>query len=69
MTICMQINYFSAGAVAFPQAHFGHGSGPVLFTNVYCSGNEASLLDCYRNARDVHRCTHAEDAGVRCQGD
>lgn len=56
-----------AGAVAYYRAFFGRGSGPILINRVRCRGTELSLLECSFSARTTE-CTHAEDAGVRCQG-
>ena len=43
---------------------FGGGSGSIVMDNVQCTGNEASLLDCF--SASVYDCEHYEDAGVRC---
>ena len=57
-----------AGAVAVYSAFFRQGNGPILISHVQCSGSESSLLDCYWSASAATSCTHAEDAGVLCQG-
>ena len=50
-------------------AYFGMGSGPVLLSNLFCTGTEASLLECSRhNMYSTLHCTHRDDAGVTCQG-
>ena len=54
--------------VPLRRATFGSGSGQILLDNVFCSGNESSLLDCQRNPIGDHNCDHSEDAGVRCDG-
>lgn len=48
-------------------AYFGMGNGPILLSDVFCSGNEASLLDCNRNMFGVLSCNHFSDAGVTCE--
>ena len=55
-------------AVAFLNAHFGAGAGPIYLNNVHCSGSENNLMECPR--QHLVRCSsgHSEDAGVRCQG-
>ena len=54
-------------AVAFTNAHFGAGVGPIYLDNVDCSGSESNLTDCFRSF--IVSCySHSEDAGVRCQG-
>lgn len=52
------------GAIALPLAAFGQGSGPILLNYVQCVGTEERLINC--SSRPVSRCSHYEDAGVRC---
>ena len=56
------------GAVAFGNAHFGAGVGPIYLDDVKCSGSESKLSYC--SSRSIIYCYrgHSEDAGVRCQG-
>ena len=56
------------GAVAFTNAHFGRGAGPIHLDNVDCSGSESGLTDCSHSSSASCRYGHSEDAGVRCQG-
>ena len=58
----------NVGAVATSRAIFGQGAGPILLSDVQCSGTETSLIECYWTAHDIHTCLHSEDAGVICQG-
>ena len=51
------------GAIAYSNARFGQGSGPVHMSNVGCSGSESRLIDCSYNS--VY-CSY-NDAGVSCQ--
>ena len=45
------------------------GSGPILLSNLYCTGTETSLLDCNRyNMYGTLSCNHRDDAGVICEG-
>ena len=53
-------------AVAFTNAHFGTGVGPIFRSNVGCSGSERYLINCSHSS--FVSCRHHEDAGVRCQG-
>ena len=55
-------------AVAFSNAHFGAGVGPIHLDNVACSGNENNLIDCSYSSFVTCSSGHREDAGVRCQG-
>ena len=56
------------GAVAFTNAHFGAGVGPIYLDAVDCTGSESNLTDCFRSFI-VSCSSHSEDAGVRCQGE
>ena len=57
-----------AGALAFHNAAFGAGTGPIHFDNTDCSGSEDSLIKCSRSSFIRCNSGHSEDAGVRCQG-
>ena len=54
-----------AGAIAYSNAYFGQGSGPILLDNLACTGLENTLVNC---SYDSHTgdCYHSDDAGVRC---
>lgn len=52
--------------VAYDNAHFGQGAGPIYFDNLECSGSEIDLFRCKRRPIGVHYCSHSEDAGVQC---
>ena len=43
---------------------FGGGSGSIIWGNVQCTGNEASLSNC--SALLVNDCEHPDVAGVTC---
>ena len=60
--------FLATGVVAFQNAYFGAGVGPIYLDNVGCTGSEANLTDCPHSS--VVNCLrgHNEDAGVRCQG-
>jgi hypothetical protein len=64
--ICLFL-FQSLGAVAFSQARFGQGSGPIHLDDVNCAGTESALGDCSANPIGINDCSHVEDAGVRCQ--
>ena len=62
---CVSVN---PGAIAYPSAYFGRGSGPYHLDNVYCSGSESSLLSCNRRYSEigVHNCRPGNEAGLKC---
>ena len=61
--------FTSTDAVAFGNAHFGAGIGPIHLHVVGCTGRETNLTDCHE-VRSHTYCLqgHSVDAGVRCQG-
>ena len=63
----LQICLMYLDAVAFSNAHFGTGAGPIHLDNIGCNGSEMNLIDCSRSSF-VSCNNHYEDAGVRCQG-
>ena len=48
-------------------ASFGGGTGRIWLDNVQCTGNETELTNCTASFSGANSCTHAQDAGVRCQ--
>ena len=54
-----------SGVQALNNATFGEGSGRIWLTNISCSGDERSFMNC-SNSSEVQPCTHAQDAGIRC---
>ena len=60
--------FWQTDAVAYNNAHFGAGSGPIHLESVACSGIENNLTDCPRSSSVSCSNGHSEDAGVRCQG-
>ncbi|XP_078579964.1 neurotrypsin-like isoform X3 [Branchiostoma floridae x Branchiostoma japonicum] len=63
--VCRQLG-FSGDVRAWPRAHFGQGTVPILMDEVSCQGTEANLADCRRATEDRMDCRHTEDAGVTC---
>ena len=47
---------------------YGGGSGPILFSQFHCTGNETHLVNCSvdLSGLGVITCKHKEDAGVSC---
>ena len=57
----------NVGAVAL-YSGFTNGVGSIWLSNLRCSGNEDTLIDCPGNPIGSNFCNHNEDAGVRCTG-
>ena len=55
------------GSVPTRNASYGEGTGRIWLSNVECAGSERKLMDCTVTTDDTELCTHASDAGVRCQ--
>ncbi len=65
----MGILIFTIDGTATVQASYGQGSGTIAMENVACSGTETDLFACKSSPIfDIGTCTHAEDAGVVCEG-
>ena len=62
--VCRQLGFY--GEQAFSEAYFGEGTGPILLSEVNCTGTERVFTDCPSSGIGNHNCSHAEDAGVRC---
>ena len=60
--------YISATAASALYSGFTNGVGPIWLTNVQCRGTESGLFFCPAVLSESNRCTHIEDAGVRCTG-
>ena len=46
---------------------FGEGRESIWLENVQCTGSESRLVSCRSNSSGLNSCTHAQDAGVRCE--
>uniref|UniRef100_A0A1X7U101 SRCR domain-containing protein n=1 Tax=Amphimedon queenslandica TaxID=400682 RepID=A0A1X7U101_AMPQE len=62
---CHQLGYLTEGAIAYSSAKFGSGTGPILYRNVACTGNELALSNCSKTSAGGY-CSHSQDAGIRC---
>lgn len=60
------IIYDRENAVAYGAAHFGQGTGPIIYNDLVCTGNESDLSDCRQIALGHTDCSHSEDVGVSC---
>ena len=60
--------YCVLGIIAYGNAQYGSGSGPIYLTDVSCTSSKTSLLQCKSDPILSRGCTHSEDAGVKCEG-
>ena len=67
MVVCRQRGYINATAAVGP-AKFGSGSGPILFSQLSCVGNESTITECDHHSTGGHNCSHSKDVGVVCEG-
>ena len=60
---------YPSGAVVYPNAFFGMGTGRILLNDVRCTGSETRLVDCPSGGvGNSNNCRgHTDDAGVQCQ--
>ncbi len=48
-------------------AGFGVATGPVIFDEARCIGNETRLINCRHNGVGTLNCDHSRDIGLRCR--
>ena len=53
----VKLGYINATAAVGP-ARFGSGSGPILFSEVACVGNESTITECDHRSTGGHNCSH-----------
>ena len=66
------IFFYYSGAVVIlnaSEAGFGVPSGPVLYDEANCAGNEDRLANCRHNGIGTFNCDHSMDVGLRCQAE
>ena len=67
-SLTLQINNSTStlvDAVAYSNARYGQGTGPIWLDNLACTGVEYNLTNCTYDP-DTTDCRHFEDAGVLC---
>ncbi|XP_062619794.1 deleted in malignant brain tumors 1 protein-like [Saccostrea cucullata] len=64
--VCRMLGKSWTNAVAYGYHHFGQGSGPIIYDDLGCTGDESDLFYCPHNVLRHHNCGHSEDAGVSC---
>ena len=66
--ISVEICIFCTGGVAYSNAFFGAGTGPIHLDDVACTSSDSELLECHSSPILSHNCLHSADAGVQCEG-
>ncbi|XP_025100428.1 scavenger receptor cysteine-rich type 1 protein M130-like isoform X3 [Pomacea canaliculata] len=66
LVACRMLGFNSTTAVVVRSGKYGAGSGPVLFSELQCVGNETSLAQCTHLGLYTHICKHWQDVGVMC---
>ena len=57
------------GSIPHYNGYFGQGTGPVLLSDVGCSGSEDNILECSHNKQNaLTYCSAYDSAGVTCIG-
>ena len=64
--VCRQLGNLKAEAAVLGSARFGAGSGPILFSELSCIGNESVITECGHDDSGGHNCSHSEDVGIVC---
>ena len=64
--LCHQLGYINATTAAGP-ARFSSGSGPILFSELSCVGNESTITEC-DHLSSGHNCNHSQVVGAVCEG-
>ena len=57
-----------SGASYCSNGCYGQSSGPLLVSNVQCTGFESSLLECTHDQETHSGCNSFDDVGVQCSG-
>ncbi|GAB1603362.1 scavenger receptor cysteine-rich type 1 protein M130-like, partial [Argonauta hians] len=65
VVVCRMLGY--SDGIAYKNAKYGPGSGPIWLHDVNCNGSEYSIAHCHRPGWNSSKCQHAQDAGVFCK--
>ena len=66
--VCRQLGFQDA-EVAYKDAYFGEGTGPIWINSLNCRGYESLVTSCPQSRWYFQsNCNHSKDVGVRCKG-
>ena len=71
--VCQNIYYITyyillnIGPLTYFDAHFGETNGPVIWSNLACSGWETNIYNCNKDVFPNFNCTQQNTAGVTCK--
>ena len=63
--VCRELGYTYAVS-ALRGSLVPDGVGKIWLNNVFCTGNEQNLRNCFHSGWEKHNCKHYDDAGVQC---
>ncbi|XP_052683494.1 deleted in malignant brain tumors 1 protein-like isoform X2 [Crassostrea angulata] len=66
VVVCRSLGLPWKTSVAYGNAAYGEGSGPIWLNNVICSGSETSIKECKHTGWRSHYCDHSEDVSINC---
>ncbi|KAL4221647.1 Scavenger receptor Cys-rich [Mactra antiquata] len=66
--ICRMLGQYRGSdyGVAYQQAQYGSGRGPITVDELRCNGYESDITQCSSNPWYSHDCSHSEDASLNC---
>jgi deleted-in-malignant-brain-tumors protein 1 len=65
------VTVVSVGAQVLTRGSIASGTGPIYLSDLHCTGNENSLLDCLREDSQptgLQSCDHQQDVAIQCRG-
>ncbi len=65
---CVCVFHMSGSVFYDTSIQYGTGTGPVLLSNVKCTGLESRLIDCKHSLVHVSPCSNYYDIGIKCEG-
>ncbi|XP_019850479.1 PREDICTED: scavenger receptor cysteine-rich domain superfamily protein-like isoform X2 [Amphimedon queenslandica] len=67
LVFCKGLGYRGPNPTTFYGAYFGETEGPIILSNIGCSGFETSIQQCSKSIQPNFNCTQQKSAGVMCK--